>query len=133
VSSPLPAPAVSWRTEILLALFFSPLFAMLGGGILDAETGRVLYPVTAPALVIVGSLMAGNMRKVEWSEPAEAFPAFLAMIMMPLTYSIADGLAIGFIAASLIDLVRSNGRRLPVWVHVGSALFALRYVFLHSA
>jgi AGZA family xanthine/uracil permease-like MFS transporter len=128
--------ARTWRANVvvaallLLALFFAPLFAMLGGGVAGAAPGRVLYPVTAPALVIVGSLMAASMRKIDWSDAAEALPAFVTMIVMPVTYSIADGLALGFVTASLADVARREGRRLPGWIHALAVLFVLRYAFL---
>jgi AGZA family xanthine/uracil permease-like MFS transporter len=86
--------------------------------------------VTAPAIIVVGSLMAAAMRKVQWNEPSEGIPAFLTMIAMPLTFSIADGLAIGFIAASVVDLCRSDGRRLPIGIHAVAVLLVLRYAFL---
>jgi AGZA family xanthine/uracil permease-like MFS transporter len=128
--------ARTWRANVviaaafLLALFFSPLFATLGGGIADPATGRILYPVTAPALVVVGSLMAASLRRIPWDDPAEAIPAFVTLSTMPLAYSIADGLALGFVAASIADLARRGGRKLPGWVHGAAVLLALRYALL---
>ena len=126
--------ARTWRANVivallfLLALFFSPLLQMLGGGI--EEGGKVFHPVTAPAIIVVGSLMARAMRKVEWNDPAEALPAFVTMIAMPVTYSIANGLAMGFIAASVADLARPGGPRHAIGIHILAVLFLLRYVFL---
>jgi len=72
----------------LLALFFSPLVSMVGS----------YPPITAPALVIVGAMMAQNVGKIDWKDYTESVPAFLTLIGIPLTYSIADGLALGFIS-----------------------------------
>jgi len=66
-----------------LALFFSPLVRMVGGGI-PSDGGTVLQPMTAPALIIVGSLIAACVRFIEWSDLTEAFPAFLVMIGIPV-------------------------------------------------
>ena len=88
----------------LLALFFSPLIAMVGS----------YPPITAPALVIVGSMMMRNVTKVDWANYAEAMPAFLIMIGIPLAYSIADGLAVGFIAYPIIKLCCRPGPRREV-------------------
>ena len=83
----------------LAALFFSPIIAMVGS-----------YPaVTAPALVLVGSMMMRNVLKIKWDDFTEAFPAFLVLLGIPLTYSIADGLALGFISHTLLKLF--GGRR----------------------
>jgi AGZA family xanthine/uracil permease-like MFS transporter len=72
----------------LLALFFSPLIAMVGS----------YPPITEPALVIVGAMMIQNVAKIDWKDYGESVPAFLTMIGIPLSYSIADGLALGFIS-----------------------------------
>ena len=129
--------ARTWRSNVvvaalfLLALAFTPLFATIGGGVVDPSAeGRVFYPLTAPAILVVGSLMAGAMRRIDWDDAAEAVPAFLTMVFMPLTFSIADGLAIGFIAAALADLARPGGRRYSAAVHGLAILFALRFVWL---
>lgn len=88
----------------LLALFFSPLVAMVGS-----------YPaITAGALVIVGAMMLQNVRKIEWDDYSESVPAFLTLIGIPLTYSIADGLALGFVSYPLIKLLAGRGREVSV-------------------
>ena len=129
--------ARTWRSNVvvaalfLLALAFTPLFATIGGGVVDPSAeGRVFYPLTAPAILLVGSMMAGAMRRIDWDDAAEAVPAFLTMVFMPLTFSIADGLAIGFIAAALADLARPGGRRHSAAVHLLAILFALRFLWL---
>jgi len=99
----------------LVAPFFSPVVAMLGG-----------YPsITAPALVIVGGMMLANVRHLDWSDYSEVLPAFLVLLGIPLAYSIADGLALGFIAYPLVKLIAGRVRevRAVSWL-VAAALLA---------
>lgn len=84
----------------LLAPFFFPLVKMIG----------TYPPATAPALVIVGALMIRNVSKFEWENFAEVLPAFVVMVGIPLTYSIADGLALGFLTYPVIKLCSGQGR-----------------------
>jgi adenine/guanine/hypoxanthine permease len=84
----------------LLALFFGPLIAMVGS----------YPPITAPALVVVGAMMMQNVAKIAWQDYSEAIPAFLTLIGIPLSYSIADGLALGFISYPIIKLLSGKGR-----------------------
>jgi AGZA family xanthine/uracil permease-like MFS transporter len=113
----------------VLALFFSPLARMIGGGIVT-DTGTHLYPVIAPALVVVGSFMARNIKDVSWNDPTEAIPAFLTILLMPLTVSITDGITFGLGAYSLLKL--ATGRHVEAhWiVHVMAGLLVLRYIML---
>jgi AGZA family xanthine/uracil permease-like MFS transporter len=85
---------------------------------------------TAPALIIVGSLMMTVVGKVRWGEPDEAIPAFLTLIAVPLTFSIANGIAIGFISYPLIKLFSGKWRDLNPIVCVLAALFILRFALL---
>ncbi len=85
---------------------------------------------TAPALIIVGSLMMSVVRKVKWEEPDEAIPAFLTLIAVPLTFSIANGIAIGFISYPLMKLFSGKWRDLNPVVCVLAILFILRFAFL---
>jgi AGZA family xanthine/uracil permease-like MFS transporter len=103
----------------LLALLFSPLIAMVGS----------YPPITAPALVIVGSMMMRNVTKVAWDNYAEALPAFLIMIGIPLSYSIADGLAVGFIAYPIVKLSAGQGRDVR-WLMYLMAAVLLAYFLL---
>ena len=113
----------------LVALFLSPLVAMVGGGY-DVGEGRILYPVVAPALILVGSMMVSGIRHVVWSDPTEALPAFLTLTVMPLSVSITDGIAFGFVSYALLKVV--SGRRHEVhWlVFLFAMLFILRYAWL---
>ena len=100
----------------ILSLFFSPLIAMIGS----------YPPITAPALVVVGSLMIRNVAKVDWSNYAEGLPTFLVMVGIPLTYSIADGLALGFIAYPVVKLLAGQ-RRDVHWLMYVIAVLLLVY------
>jgi AGZA family xanthine/uracil permease-like MFS transporter len=115
----------------LLALFFSPLVKMVGGGY-QASGGAILHPVTAPALIIVGSMMLHSITKIDWFDYTESIPAFLVIIMMPLTFSIATGVAVGFISYSAIKLFTGRGREVSWLVYLFAALFILRFVYLKS-
>ncbi len=110
----------------LLALFFSPLVKMIGGGYTIAP-GQILYPVTAPALIIVGSLMLQNVTKIKWADLTEAIPAFLTLIMMPFTFSITEGIAFGFIAYAFLKSVTGKGKEVHWIIYFFALLFILRY------
>jgi AGZA family xanthine/uracil permease-like MFS transporter len=116
-------------TLFLLALFFSPLVSMVGGGV-TLEDGTILAPMTAPALIVVGALMARNVRKIEWTDLTEAFPAFLVMVGIPFCNSIADGIAFGFIVYPVFKLLAGRARDVSVLMYILGALFLARYLFL---
>ena len=109
----------------LLALFFAPLAKMIGGGyVVD---GTIFYPITAPVLIIVGCLMAGNLSHINWKQWDEALPSYLIVIGMPLTYSIADGMALGFISYPLIKVFSGKAREVHWCLYLIALLFILRY------
>ena len=112
----------------LLALFFYPLVRMIGGGFANGQT--TLYPVIAPPLVLVGTLMIGGLRHVAWDDPTEAIPAFLTIAIMPLAVSITEGVAFGVIAYALLKIATGRARDAHPLIHVFAALFVLRYLFL---
>jgi AGZA family xanthine/uracil permease-like MFS transporter len=118
-------------TAALLAasLFFFPLVQMVGGGVKAGQA--ILYPITAPALIVVGSLMVKNVRDISWDDPSEAIPAFLTMIMMPLSFSISEGIAFGFISFVFLKLVTRQWRQIPWPLYLFAALFLLRYTIAH--
>jgi AGZA family xanthine/uracil permease-like MFS transporter len=105
----------------LAALFFYPLIKMAGGGVVLAD-GRVLQPVTAPVLIAVGAMMLSSARHIGWDDFSEALPAFLVLAGIPLTYSIADGLALGFVAWPIIKLLSGRARQIPWLVLVLAVL-----------
>lgn len=111
------------------ALFCAPLVRMIGGGV-PVAGGAILQPLTAPALIVVGGLMARNVTHVDWDDPTEAFPAFLVMIGIPFTWSIADGIAFGFIARPILKLLSGRAREASPVAYALGALFVLRYALL---
>jgi AGZA family xanthine/uracil permease-like MFS transporter len=113
----------------LVALLFSPLVKMIGGGTQIAE-GVFLYPVTAPILIIVGSLMLKSIRNIPLDDPSETIPAFLTMVGMPLFFSISDGLALGLVSYAILKILSGQGRKVSPLIYVLALLFALRYAFL---
>ncbi|MHC4197371.1 MAG: NCS2 family permease [Planctomycetota bacterium] len=114
---------------MLISLFLFPLVQTVGGGYqVDGE--RYLYPVIAPALIIVGSMMLGSTKKIDWDQPSEAIPAFLTMSIIPYSMSITEGLAFGFVSYSILKTVRGKGHKVHWAVHLVSAAFVARYVLL---
>lgn len=115
----------------LLALFFSPLIMMIGGGC-KTEGGFLLHPVTAPALVIVGSMMFHSITKIDWKDYSELIPAFLVVVMIPLSFSIATGIAIGFISLAVLKLLTGRGKEVSWLIYLLAILFILRFLYLKA-
>jgi AGZA family xanthine/uracil permease-like MFS transporter len=113
----------------VFVLFLSPLVKMVGGGV-SLEGGGALQPMTAPALIVVGCLMVESIRKINWQEFTEAFPAFLVIIGIPFAWSIADGIAFGFISYPALKLLTGRWREASPLVYILGLLFIARYVFL---
>jgi AGZA family xanthine/uracil permease-like MFS transporter len=113
----------------LVSIFCFPLVRMIGGGY-AAGGNVVLYPIVAPALVLVGTMMMANVRSIDWDDPTEAIPAFLTIVMMPLSVSITDGIAFGFIAYTVLKLGTGRAREGHWMVYTFAALFVTRYVWL---
>jgi AGZA family xanthine/uracil permease-like MFS transporter len=114
--------AVTVAGLFLLALFFSPVVEMLGG----------YAPVTAPALVLVGGMMLRNVRHIDWDDYTELLPAFLVLLGIPLSYSIADGLALGFIAYPLLKLLAGRAGEVRRVAWLVAALLLGYFVFVRS-
>jgi AGZA family xanthine/uracil permease-like MFS transporter len=112
-----------------LALFFAPLARMVGGGVPLAD-GAMLFPMTAPALIVVGSLMARGIVHIDWSDATESLPAFLVVIGIPFAWSIADGIALGFVAYPVLKILSGRPREASWLVYLLGAMFALRYALL---
>jgi len=104
------------------ALFFSPLVAMVGS----------YAPITAPALVIVGAMMMRNVGQIAWDEPSEAVPCFLVILGIPLTYSIADGLALGLVAYPIIKLAAGQGRGVKWPAYVLAGVMVAYFIFVRA-
>jgi AGZA family xanthine/uracil permease-like MFS transporter len=100
---------------------------LVGGGII--VDGAVYNPITAPALILVGSLMLANVARIRWEDHAEGIPAFLTIIGIPLTYNVAYGLALGFISYPLLKLLGGRGREVSGVVYVIALILALGLVF----
>ena len=102
----------------LLTFFFAPLVQAIPAA------------ATAPALILVGAMMMGALAEVEWADPIIAIPAFLTLIMIPLTFSIANGLAFGITSHAILILVRGQARRKDWLVFLLAFLFTLRFIYL---
>ncbi len=111
----------------LLVPFVYPLVKMIGGGVAGAG-GATLYPIVAPALVLVGVMMMESVVHIRWGDHASAIPAFLTIVAIPLTVSITDGIAFGFIAAVVLALSTGRRRSLHPLAYLFAALFVIRYV-----
>jgi AGZA family xanthine/uracil permease-like MFS transporter len=88
---------------------------------------------TAPALIIVGCLMMSTVREIDWDNLVVAIPAFLTVITIPMSYSIANGLAVGFIFYTLLKVLRGEFRGVSWLVYVLTALFIARFLYLGTA
>ncbi len=94
--------------------------------------GAIPAFATAPALILVGSLMASHAAEIDWADPLVALPAFLTIATIPLTFSIANGLAFGFCAYTLLRIARGEFRKVGWLVYVLTALFIARFIYLGS-
>lgn len=104
----------------LLALFFSPLLSV------------VTPAVTAPALIIVGILMVSSLGEIDWKKFEIAVPAFFTIISMPLTYSIATGIAIGFIFYPITMVVSGRRKEVHPIMYVMGVLFVLYFIYVRK-
>ena len=104
-------------------LFFVALFVAPAVGAIPAAA-------TAPALIVVGSLMMQVVVEIDWRDPEVAVPAFLTMMTIPLTYSIANGLAFGFCAFTLLKIARGKFAQVHWFVYVLTGLFIARFLYL---
>jgi adenine/guanine/hypoxanthine permease len=95
--------------------------------------GIVPQAATAPALILVGSLMAATIAEIRWTEPLTAVPAFLTLISIPLTYSIANGLGFGIIAWAVLHLLTGNIHRRDWLLYILAALFMARFIYMGAA
>ena len=101
-----------------LALFFSPVFLAIPGA------------ATAPALIIVGMMMMNPVREIDWTNYRESIPAFLTVILMPLAYSISDGILIGVISYVVLYALTGKAKQITPTMWVLAVLFILRYIFI---
>lgn len=101
-----------------IALLFSPLFLAIPG----AATGPVLF--------IVGVMMAAPVKEIDWEDYSEAIPAFVTMLLMPLAYSISDGIMLGMISYVVINAFTGKFKKVSVTMWILAVLFVLRYVLM---
>jgi len=110
----------------LIALFFSPLAELIGGEYVYND--MILRPVIAPPLIIVGFLMMKTITRIEWADLTEGLPAFLTLIIIPMTLSITEGIAFGFISYSILKLVSGKGKEVHWMIYLFAVLFIIRYI-----
>jgi len=113
---------------LVAALVLSPLARLAGQGIPVA--GAMLYPVVAPALIVVGSFMVRGVSRIDFADPPGGIAAFLTIVMMPFTFSITEGIAVGSIAYAVLMLAAGRAREVHGLLWVCAALFVLRYLWL---
>jgi AGZA family xanthine/uracil permease-like MFS transporter len=102
----------------VVAMFFSPLFLSIPSA------------ATAPALIIVGLLMAEQIKNVNFDDFSESIPAFVCMLMMPLTYSISNGILIGMITYVLMNMICGKFKKLSPAMYILAILFILKYILI---
>jgi AGZA family xanthine/uracil permease-like MFS transporter len=102
----------------LVAIFFAPIFTAIPGF------------ATAPALIFVGFLMVSAIVKVDFNDLSEAVPAYLCMLVMPLAYSISEGIAIGVVSYVVINLLVGKSKKITPLMYVLAVLFICKYIFL---
>ena len=95
--------------------------------------GIVPSAATAPALILVGSLMLAAIVEIDWHDPLVAIPAFLTLVLIPFTYSIANGLGFGIIAWAVLHLLAGKLRRQDWLLYILAALFLARFIYLGSS
>ena len=110
--------AVVTGLMFLLVLFFAPYAQLIPAA------------ATAPALILVGSLMMAPLAEIEWKDPMVALPCFLTLVGIPLTFSIANGLAFGLTAYALLKLLSGKATKGDFMLFVLAALFVFRFAYL---
>ncbi len=114
-------------TAIVTGLLF------LGALVVAPFVGIVPQAATAPALILVGSMMFSTITEIRWNDPLVAVPSFLTLVLIPLTYSIANGLGFGIIAWAILHLVTGKGRKQDWLLYILAALFLARFIYLGSS
>ena len=104
----------------IVASFFGPLVSAVSG----------VAAITSPTLIIVGALMIGSVKEIDWSQFDEAFPAFIVILSMPLTSSISTGIAFGFILYPILKVVKGEAKKVHPMLYVFAVLFAIQLIFL---
>ena len=110
--------AVTAAVMFLLSIVLAPLFLAIPGF------------ATTPALVVVGFLMMGSVAGIDFNEPGEGLPAFLAIVAMPFFYSISDGIMFGVISYTLVNLFTGKARKVSPVMYVLTVLFVAKYALM---
>jgi AGZA family xanthine/uracil permease-like MFS transporter len=110
--------AITTGILFFLAIFIAPV------------VGAIPDFATAPALILVGALMMSGVSSIEWDAPRVAIPAFLTIVTIPLTYSIATGLSFGLISYAALELASGRGRRQHWMLYLRAILFLLRFIYI---
>lgn len=110
--------ALTTGAFFLLSLFFSPIFL------------TVPSFATAPALIIVGFMMMQQVIKLDWYDPIEAIPAFIAIVAMPFLYSISEGISLGIISYVILHLFSGKTNKISILMYVLAIVFVLKYILL---
>jgi AGZA family xanthine/uracil permease-like MFS transporter len=113
--------AITTGILFLIAMFIAP------------AVGAIPAAATAPALIVVGSLMIAHAAEIPWSNPVISVPAFLTIVTIPLTFSIANGLAFGFVAYTVLKIARGEFRSVNWLVYLLTILFIARFLYLGSS
>ena len=109
--------ALTTGVFFLIALIFSPLFLLIPSA------------ATAPALIIVGFLMLSAAAEIDFTDPTEGIPAFLTIVMMPFTYSIAEGIVYGILSYVILKAITGKFKQIPIISWILFVIFLLRIIF----
>jgi AGZA family xanthine/uracil permease-like MFS transporter len=101
---------------------------MVGGGVVVNDL--YYYPITAPVVILVGSLMMGQAGRIAWNDATEAVPAFVALVLVPFTFNIAHGVAGGIVAYVLVKAGAGRRRDVPWLMWVLAAVIVAAYALL---
>ncbi len=122
--------AVFTSMFFVLAIFLYPLLSIVNGVVIPEYMGvenAVLSPITSPALIMVGALMITNLKNINWDDVAVTMPAFFTIVFMVLSFSISDGISIGFITYTTIMFFTGRKKEIHPLMYVLTALFILRF------
>ena len=108
--------ALTTAAMFVLALLFSPVFLLIPSA------------ATAPALILVGFLMMKQTTDIDFADPTEGIPAFLTIIMMPLAYSIADGIVFGILSFVILKTISGKYKEIPIVTWILFVIFILKFI-----
>ena len=100
----------------LLALFFAPLFLAIPAA------------ATTPVLVLVGLMMMSSVLKIDFDDYSESIPAFICILLMPLTYSISEGIVLGHLSYVFINLLSGKHKKISIGMYILAAIFLIKFI-----